>query len=219
MAGARRWRAGAAGVLGAGAVLVMASCGLPGDGHAQRVDDDDVPYRLLDSAVPAPSVSGDGGTSNSTPLVFWLRDDDRLIPTAADASCRERSQDSVERVLGELGAGPRDDARAAGRSTAIPPGTVLDLVSIQDGTATVEVEVDPATPISADRLPAAVGQIVMSAASAPGVQSVLLVNADGPVSVPLPGGALTDRPVTAEDYADLLPHREQGAQGGGCAPS
>lgn len=199
--------------LAVGAVL-LASCGLPGDGDVERVSDDAVPYKLLEPAVPSPGGTDDSGDLEAAPQVFWLLDDDRLIADTAETSCGEEPAVVVARVLDELAAGPRDDARAAGLSTAIPPESALALVGIDDGTA--EVAVDPETAISADRLPAAVGQIVLSVTSAPGVVSVVFVSVTSPVSVPLPGGALADGPVTAQDYADFLPQRDHDAQGRGC---
>ncbi len=102
-------------------------------------------------------------------------------------------------------AGPRDDARAAGRSTALPPESTLTLRRVREGVAEIEVEVDPETAISADRLPAAVGQVVLTAISTSGVRAVVFVSGGEPVRVPLPGGALVARPVTAADYKELLP--------------
>jgi spore germination protein GerM len=116
----------------------------------------------------------------------------------------------VERLLGYLTAGPTDGARAAGRSTALPPESRLSLVGLTAGTA--EVEVDPETGISADRLPVAIGQVVLTVTSAPGVSAVALVSDGAPVQVPLPGGALTGEPVTAQDYASLLPDRYRGQE-------
>ncbi len=153
------------------------------------------------------------------PLVFWLVANDHLVPEVPEAAaltCAEPPEAVVERLLGDLTAGPTDDARAAGRSTALPPQASLVLVGIDDGTAEVEVDPDE-TSISADRLPVAVGQIVLTVTSAPGVSAVALVSDGQPVQVPLPGGALTGNPVTAEDYATLLPDRYR-AVDLGCPP-
>ena len=76
------------------------------------------------------------------------------------------------------------------------------LVDLRDGVA--EIEVETASVVSADRLPAAVGQVTLTLTSAPGVSAVLLLDGGEPVPVPLPGGALTSEPVDAEDYASLV---------------
>ena len=78
-----------------------------------------------------------------------------------------------------------------------------------DGVALVEF--DPATSLTADRLPLAMGQLVLTVTSAPGIEAVQVGAAGEAVEVPLPGGALTDRPVTADDYAIFLPERFLGS--------
>lgn len=195
----------------AGALLVLlplvSSCGLPGDGSVRTVDDETVPYRLLDSELPASATADSTPIPGPAPLVFWMVDDDRLVPSDTEATCAEPSEAVVEGLLDELAGGPGEDARAAGRSTAMPPESALALVDLADGTA--RVEVDPGPALSADRLPVAVGQIVLTVTSAAGVSSVVLVSDGSSVQAPLPGGALTDSPVTAEDYRSLLPERLQ----------
>jgi spore germination protein GerM len=200
----RRLRASVALALGA---LLMASCGLPGSGSARAVDGESVPFRLLDRGPSTQEPSKDGPILDKLPVVFWLVDDEFLVPASMSASCDEQLEVLVERLLGELAAGPREEARAAGRATAIPPESRLGLVEIRDATA--RVEVDPASEISADRLPVAVGQIVLSVASAPGVEAVTLVSGGESIQVPLPGGALTSGPVKPSDYASLVPERLQ----------
>ncbi|HYG92205.1 MAG TPA: hypothetical protein VD859_01350, partial [Nocardioides sp.] len=52
------------------AALLMSSCGLPGSGTVRTVDDDEVPYRLLESDMPSPPAAP-GGTPAQEPVVFW----------------------------------------------------------------------------------------------------------------------------------------------------
>lgn len=196
------------------AVAILAACGLPGDGNARAVEGADVPYDLLDPAgtpggQPDPSDTDGPGSS---PGVFWIQDDGLLGREAVESTCAEVPRVAVEDLLLALGAGPSDEARSSGLSTAIPPESGLTLVEIDDGTATVEIV--PASEISADRLPAAVGQIVLTVTSARGVQAVQLVDGDDALPVPIPGGALTAEPVTAEDYSPLLPARPRPAATG-----
>ncbi|GAB3242107.1 GerMN domain-containing protein [Nocardioides dilutus] len=184
---------------------LLSSCGLPGEGSVTRVDGETVPYDLLESGAPSSRDAEGSPVPGPVPMVFWLVGDERLVPSAAGASCDQPPELAAARLLEELAAGPTEDARAAGRSTAIPPESALTLVDVAEGTA--QVAVAPETPISAERLPAAVGQIVLTVTSVAGVGSVLIVSSAGPVQVPLPGGALTGGPVTAEDYSSLLPDR------------
>jgi hypothetical protein len=192
----------------------VASCGLPGDGSVRTVDDETVPYRLLESEGPATATTDLMTIPGPAPMVFWVVNDDRLIPSAAEPTCAEPPEEVLERLLDELESGPGETARAAGRSTAIPAEFELTLAGITDGEARVEVEPGPV--ISPERLPVAVGQVVLTAVSAAGVSAVVLVSEGVSVQAPLPGGALTDSPVTAEDYRSLLPERFQGLEEVGC---
>lgn len=204
MSAPRRGSAPGVGVLVA-LLLLVAACGLPGDGAVSRVDDDSVPYGLLD-ADGSSSADTDGPAAQGPgPVIFWLSPGDRLLPSATDTTCDQPVEVVVESLLGELAAGPTSEAREEGRSTAIPPESALLLADLADGR--VEVDLQSETSISAERLPAAVGQIVLTMTSVAGVDSVTLVSDGGTVPVPLPGGALTDEPVTGEDYAVLVPDR------------
>jgi hypothetical protein len=180
------------------------------------VDDDTVPYHLLDPGASPPRPPAPTEDPGPVPVVFWLAGE-RLVPDATGVSCGVHPEQLVAELLNALAAGPSDEARAAGRSSAIPPDSGLDLVTLHD--ATVEVDIEPETSLSAERLPVAVGQVVLTVTSAPTVESVVLVSEGEPVQVPLPGGALTDGPVTAQDYEALLPHRFQGTAGTGCPSS
>ena len=187
-----------------GLVLLVAGCGLPGDTEVRAVDATSVPYNLLDPE--AQSRPGQvGPVTAGTPVVFWLVHDDRLAPTAAAVSCTDPVDEVVAEQLAVLAAAPDDAARSSGRSSTIPTSSELELVDVSDDVALVEF--DPATSLTADRLPLAMGQLVLTVTSAPGIEAVQVSAAGDTIEVPLPGGALTDRPVTADDYAVFLPER------------
>lgn len=212
MTGPPRWPAMAA----AAALLALgSSCGVPGGGSVERVGDDTVPYRLLESDNPSSGASDGDTVSDLRPMLVWLVDEGRLAPQPTGESCGQAPVPLVERLLVDLTAGPSDEARADGLSTAIPPDSRLTLSRIDAGTA--EIEVETASTISADRLPGAVGQIVLTVTSVPDVTSVLLVSDGEPLQVPLPGGALSAGPVTGQDYLALLPDRLQEPGIVGCA--
>lgn len=191
--------------------LATSSCGLPAGGSATRVADDSVPYRLLETTSGAPGATDESEVPEHLPVVFWVDDHDRLVPEASEQLCAEDATPSIRRLLEDLAAGPSYGARSDGRSTTLPPESTLALIAVSGGTA--EVEFDPETSISPDRLPIAVGQIVLTVASAPGIDAVTLVSDGAPVQMPLPGGALADGPVTAESYAGLVPDRYQRVAG------
>ena len=141
-------------------------------------------------------------TRTTTPDVYLLDGDGRLVPVAASPT-ESGLVPVLGGVLSRLAAGPREAERASGLASALGPDVRLTLVGVADGTATIEVDVGEQDP-SASRLPLAVGQVVLSATSVEGVDRVQLVQGGSPIEVPLPDGALTLGPVTADDYAALL---------------
>ena len=199
------------------ALLVLtASCGLPGGGSVTRVDDDEVPYRLLESSSPSPEPPGDDVVSDLTPVLVWLADD-HLIPEPASEQCGQPLGPVIQGLLAQLSRGPSDEARDHGLSTAIPAESRLTLSEISAGTAQIDFEA--AVAISAELLPSAVGQIVLTVTSVPDVDSVILLRDGEPVQAPLPGGALSSEPVSEQDYRELLPKRLQHPGRVGCVAS
>ncbi|HEY0645775.1 MAG TPA: GerMN domain-containing protein [Nocardioides sp.] len=191
---------------------VLTSCGLPDEQRSQVVDDSTVPYDLLAPDTPSDGHLDPGAAvPKETPVVFWLSRDDRLTPTDAGLTCADSPTAVVGDVLANLIAAPGAAERAAGLSSALPSTARLSLVRVADGVA--EVDLDPVTIADAEQLPLAVGQIVLSVTSAPGVDAVRLATSDEPVDLPLPSGALATRDVSAEDYAALLPERLHGGDG------
>jgi spore germination protein GerM len=186
-------------------MLLVMGCGLPGGGTARPVDPASVPYRLLDDEPWSQPGQTEGPLPTDAPVVFWLTADDMLAPASSDASCTDPTEQVVANLLSVLTASPEDGARAAGRSSAVPQSSRLVLLGVADGVAVVGLEAS--TSLAADRLPLAVGQLVLTVTSAPGIDAVRVSTAGDLVEVPLPGGALTSRPVTRDDYAALVPRR------------
>jgi hypothetical protein len=194
----------ARGAVLAGTVLLVAGCGLPGSGEVRRVDPESVPYRLLETETGAQPGQTEGPVPAHTPVVFWLTADDMLAPASADVACSDPTEEVVASMLSALVASEQDD-RAAGRSSAVPPSSRLELLGVANGVAVVDLEASSS--LAADRLPLAVGQLVLTLTSAPGIDEVRVSTGGSLVEIPLPGGALTSRPVTADDYAPLVPGR------------
>jgi spore germination protein GerM len=106
-------------------------------------------------------------------------------------------------LLERLTAGPTDADRARGLDTALGQGARLQLRGIDEGV--VSLELTPgAPPPAAERLPLAVAQVVLTATSVAGVDSVVLLRDGVPVGVPLPGGEQVSGPVSGEQYMTLL---------------
>jgi hypothetical protein len=185
-------------VLASAAVALASGCGVPDDHAVTTITR--VPYDLLQpeaSAPPAPPR-----TATTRPFVYFLHDQDIVAVEASDVP--EGDLDlAVGAVLDELSRGPSERDRAAGLTTALGPDTALRLAGLEGGLAEVDMAAGDQVPAPA-RVPLAVAQVVMTVTSVPGVDAVRLTRDGAAVELPLPGGALTDRPVRASDYASLV---------------
>lgn len=200
------------------ACLLLFGCGLP-DGHeVDRIDDSKVPYDLLGGRpLEAPaSPAGSAHPSSTEPRLYWVKGG-VLAASTANLRCSDRIDAVVGAMLASLASGPGDAERAAGLSSALTPRPRLDLLEIRGRTAVVDL--NPSTPLAADALPLAVGQIVLTVTSAPEVDKVILMGAGHRLQVPVPGGALTSASVSAHDYAPLLGLRDRGLHHAGAAPA
>lgn len=185
-------------------VLAASGCGVPGDGTARIIARDDVPYRLLDaspspSAFPSPSKTG---KVTRVPQVFLVNADEQLVPQAHSVGTGDPTS-ALHAVLAALATGPDARHRERGLGTALGPDIRLRLVGVDDGVARIALSGVPHTS-PADRLPLAVGQVVLTATSIDGIDGVVLMQDGQRIEVPLPGGELTSEPVRAADYLTLL---------------
>lgn len=185
----------------AAVLLVLAGCGVPSDGAVRTVDPARIPPALASPATSAPS-SPPRGTAPGPVRVFLL-DTDLLLTGRPLADAPVSTQDAVAAVLRRLREGPSEADRAAGLQSALGADVRLSATAPEDGVVTLQVS-GLSEAQSADRLPLAVGQVVLSLTSVPGVDGARLQRDGADREVPLPGGALTARVLTAADYASLL---------------
>lgn len=184
------------------AAVAVAGCGVPSDGAVRTLDADRVPYDLLRAApaqTPTPSVTGPAVT---VPQVFFLDGEDQLVPQEQPVEASGLVP-VVDALLAHLASGPSEQLRAVGLGSALGPDVGLDLVDVVDGVAQIQVTPSSQSP-AADRLPLAVGQVVLTVTSVDGVDRVTFLQDGVPIEAPLPGGARTSAPVSASDYSSLL---------------
>lgn len=181
---------------------VSTSCGLPDSGPPRQIDPSQVPYHLLGTATAAPSTKGQP-LRTTTPRLYLLTSSNRLRAVEAPLAPSGLPQ-VLPALLAQLAQGPDEAQRASGLATALGPGVALSLIRVRERTAVVQLDLGEQGP-AANRLPLAIGQVVLTATSVRGVDRVKLVRADGKaIEVPLPDGALTAEPVQADDYASLV---------------
>ena len=131
--------------------------------------------------------------------VYFVRDD-LLVSTRRQLP--DGSADRLGAVVQGLAAGPTDDEQARGLSTALPSGLTLNATRQPNGIVALELDTDGGGRSSSETV-LAVGQLVLTVTSLPGVQAVRFTRDGQPVEALLADGALTTRPLSASDYADL----------------
>lgn len=179
-------------------VLTLAACGVPVTSPPTAITE--VPYNLMETAAPPtplPSTPVRRG-----PFIYWVNAADQLVAIEAGTTTSD-APDTVAAVLTRLAQGPSELERESGLSTALGPDVSLTVNRIEGGRADIDITIGPPGP-SARRLPLAVGQIVLSLTSASGIDSVWLMSDGTPIEAPLPDGALTARPLTAQDFTALV---------------
>jgi spore germination protein GerM len=181
------------------AVTATAACGVPTGDAPATVPASDVPYGLL-SATPSSAPATPSTPQSDQPLVLLVGGDGRLVPRGRTLAGGPLKKELGE-LLGDLAAGPTEEERGDQLSTALPPDVRLALADEDGGTWTVDIV--GSTNLDGRSSRVAVGQIVLTATSLPGVDAVRLRRNGEPVEAPLPDGELTTEPLTAGDYSAL----------------
>lgn len=183
------------------AVALLAGCGVPTTGEPETIPAAEVPYGLA-SPTPSDPSSGPTETMMVATAIYLLTPEDVLVASGRETSTGS-TEDQLDALLGELAAGPDAKERARELSTALPPEVELDAVDVSGGTVTIDIAGPVGAPSGTEGR-RAVGQIVLTATSVPGVRAVLLTRQGERVDAPLPDGQLTSAPLTATDYEILL---------------
>jgi spore germination protein GerM len=187
-----RWVAGCA------LLFVLAGCAVGGQQHATQIPSGDLPSVLLQPSE-SPSTSPSVPQLSST---IYLIDDKRKTLVAVH---RPRTQTStLTGLIRSLLKGPTDAEAAAGLTTAINTSPTLNKVTIDGSGATLDLSSSFGEIRGPEQI-LATAQLVMTAVSFPGTDSVE-ISLDGvPASAPLPpNGALATGPLRLADYASLL---------------
>jgi hypothetical protein len=149
---------------------------------------------------PAPATTGEAPGTVSL-KVYFLRGEElgvvrREVPeTKAVAAAAMR----------ELLAGPTGDERSSGLNTAIPEGTTLNGVELEDGTATVDLSTEFDSGGGSLSMFARLGQVVYTLTQFPTVEAVDFELDGEPVGTFSSEGILIEEPQTRADYEDVTP--------------
>ncbi len=196
MRGSRRGRATP--LLG---LLLASACGIPTAGPPETIAPSDVPYGLTSPTPSSPAAPSPPPRSDE-PRVYLVTTDDLLVPRGRAVTGTTLGE-RLTHLLADLEEGPSGDELDDQLTTALPPEVGLTLTAIEGNTATIDISTGEASPSERESR-RAVGQIVLTATSLPGIRGVLLTRDGEPLEAPLPSGELTSAPLAAEDYAALL---------------
>jgi spore germination protein GerM len=187
-------------------VLALAGCGVPVEVAPSPIDPSSVPFGLSAAAPSSETASPSPTTAVNAPRVYLVdatRPTTYLVPRSRSGELPIDPVAALQVVLLDLAQGPNADDRALGLTSAVPPGAVLTVAQLSNGTATIDLSGDFANPPVAEQ-PQFAGQIVLSATSVPGVDQVLLTSNGQQLQLPVADGSITGLPLTATDYSSLL---------------
>jgi spore germination protein GerM len=109
-------------------------------------------------------------------------------------------------TLEALLAGPTANESARDLTTAIPAGTSLLGLVIDQGLAKVNLSSRFSAAADTGSVAVRVAQVACTLASFPSIKGLLISLEGRPLSVPVGDGTLTDRPVTCANYPRYLRH-------------
>jgi hypothetical protein len=202
-----------AAVLAASIGFLVASCGSNGDAT---------------SAGPVPSVgTSTGGTTEEVPppstetaetettetteteppaatvtyQVWFANDEGLFVSYRTEAATPRIGTAALESLL----EGPDDFEEGYGLRTAIPDGTQLLGLSIDDGIAHVDLTSEFETGGGSLSMQTRLAQVVYTITQFPTVKGVVFSLDGEPIDVLGGEGIIIDHPLTRRDYADLLP--------------
>lgn len=177
------------GLAAAALLLLLPGCGIRAESEARPLGTRAAsPLLLTPTASPGPP-----GVRRAQ--LYFVREE-LLVPVDRPAAAV-----SPQRALSDLLAGPSEAENARGLTSALP--TTGELVLLEVGAGTAVVELTGALEGGNNQV-LALAQVVATLDAAPGVDDVRFVQDGTPLPVPRADGALTDLPVSLEDYRDLL---------------
>jgi spore germination protein GerM len=181
-------------VLGA----LTCACGIPTSDQADVIPAKDVPFHLLSPKLPSTTRTTLIPTPTSSEPVYLVNGANQLI----EAEREVVAPAELGAILDALLSGPTPAETAAGLSSALP--STVRVVNTLALNTTATIVLSPSfTSISGPSQTLAVGQLVLTVTSQPGISSVDFMVGSTFVPVPTASGASTTAPVTAADYASL----------------
>lgn len=168
--------------------ILLVGCGIPVDSGPEVFD-----LELVTPSEDAP-VLGD-----LVAMSMYLVRDETLVRVTRDLP----SPPDPERILASLFDGVTEPEVRANLRTSIPLETQIISVSTEEPLLRVDLSREFAA-VGGEEEILAVAQIVLTATSIEGIESVAFELDGVPTPVPIANGALSDGPVSAEGYAAMV---------------
>lgn len=169
--------------------ILLVGCGIPVDSEPE----------FFDLALVTPSEEDAPVLGDLTAVSMYLIRDETLVHVTRDLP----SPPGPEGILASLLDGVTEPEIRANLRTSIPPGTRVISVTPEGPLLRVDLSSEFAV-VGGEEEILAVSQIVLTATSIEGVESVAFELDGVTTAVPLPDGALSLDPVGADDYAALI---------------
>lgn len=169
--------------------VLLVACGVPAEDEAELL--------MIEMDQP-PEIEEPQPQDLAAVSVYLIRDA-VLVPVTRDLPVPTTLEKTLQSLLSRVS---QPEERANLR-TSIPPGTRLLGVEVTNGVARVDLSSDFAS-VGGEEEILAVAQIVLTATSADGVNSVEFELEGVPTDVPVAGGALSVEPVGADQYDQLI---------------
>jgi germination protein M len=154
-----------------------------------------------DSSAPDGSESGEDPIERFSFEVWYLAGEKLHRATRSDVRTPSVGSTALEALL----RGPTSEETAAGVNTAIPAGTDLLGLDIDNGTATVDLTSDYASGGGALSIRMRLAQVVYTVTQFPTVSSVAFRLDGDPVTTFSSAGIEVDKPLRRGDFEGLLP--------------
>jgi hypothetical protein len=180
-------------------LLAVGACGVPSQGRATRIADDQVPSGLVGSSEADTAETTTSTIATAAPTAIYLVDGDRLI-----AAPRSLADDHAATLVESLLAGPSDLEEQRGIRSALVDANVVKSVELDGSTAVIDLAASfTDTPAAEQRI--ALAQLTFTATEDPEASAASFTLEGEPITVPRADGTSTDRPVSRADYATLAP--------------
>lgn len=154
------------------------------------------------SAPPSSSPGATGGSGGRIPVTIYFSRDEKVSPAGRSAT----SSDTVARdALTALLGGPDDQEVGWGLGTAIPEGTSLLGVEIDDGVGTIDLSTEFESGGKGLSMSLRTAQVVFTLTQFPTVDRVAVEIEGEPVESVGGENVLVGSPVTRDPFGDVTP--------------